>query len=214
MRMTPARKTTGLGDSRESNEQTYWRRQICAQWVLAAGTWLAFAAAAIYAGFAHQQVTAMNQTNRQTHDALVVTERAYVMVRGQSDRVEDLQPGKIPHTTLAINNTGHTPAYHLTAVDVLEIVAWPLPPTAHFKTFVSKKETTVFSGAPLGLPLNTKEILSQDAFDNLQANVWRPCAWGTITYETFDTWHYTNFCLCYDPKGTPPEYCPYHNDAD
>jgi hypothetical protein len=157
---------------------------------------------------------AMLTNNKQTQTALEVTERAYIVVKSVSDQIDDLQPGKIPHTTLAINNTGHTPAYHLAVVDVLEIVSWPLPATAHFKTFVSKNENTVFSGAPLGLPVNTNEMLSQKAFDNIQANVWRPCAWGTVTYETFDRWHYTNFCLCYGPKGVPAEYCPYHNDAN
>lgn len=144
-----------------------------------------------------------------------VTERAYVVAKALDDNVSDLQVGKTPSVRLAMENEGHTPAYHVMATQVLEVALSKFPKQATFKSDQTREnEVTIFSGVPLGMSASEKHPMTQIEFDGVKSGIYRACAWGNITYEdAFKVSHYTNFCLCYS-SSPPAVYCPYHNDAN
>jgi hypothetical protein len=144
-----------------------------------------------------------------------VTERAYVVAKSLDNDVRDLQVGKTPWVQLAMDNEGHTPAYHVMGTQVLEVALSQFPKKATFKRNQTREnEATIFSGVPLGMVASEKHPLTQIELDGIKSGKYRACAWGDITYEdAFGVSHYTNFCLCYS-SSPPAVYCPYHNDAE
>jgi hypothetical protein len=84
-------------DQHRAKEESYWNRQVFWQWITALATIAAFAAAAVYAYLAHEQV-------QLTSDSLRLTQRAYVNV---SPPIGDALGGTI---VLPIDNTGRLPA--------------------------------------------------------------------------------------------------------
>jgi hypothetical protein len=144
-----------------------------------------------------------------------VIERAYIVVKPTDDTVRDLAVGKIPWVQLAMDNDGHTPAYHVKGTQLLQVVQYPLPKEAQFKQGpIDANEVTIFPNAPLGMPTMQNHPLTQTELDRINNGIYRACAWGTLTYEdAFNASHYTNFCLCYS-ASPPSTYCPYHNDAN
>jgi hypothetical protein len=112
-----ARKTQGFG-AREPpptaeraaadkrNAQQYPLATLISQWLTTIFTGLAFAAAAVYADYAMQQVRQTIASNHNAISALHVSERAYITADAPV-----LDP-MAKFATMSINNLGHIPCPH------------------------------------------------------------------------------------------------------
>lgn len=102
-----------LAYATERKRSAEHKQNLCVQWVIGSGTWIAVFAASVYACIAAYQLCAMRQQVRISQQTLVATERAYVNV--QDVKVTSFKIGEIPEAQAFYKNAGLTPATYLLA---------------------------------------------------------------------------------------------------
>jgi hypothetical protein len=202
-------------DEHRTKEERYWKLQVRWQKATTIVTGLAVLVAAIYAGFARQQVTAMrNAVTEQTgatqaaKDAADAAKAANVIAQESTERDLRAYVAGVPtfifsfdaeHLTkikFAIINSGKTPAYEETHQAEIIICPNPLPPGYVFPPIggSSSPPIALFPNVPFYGTKISDKCFTADEIDGVRKGSMAIYVFGEIHYrDAFQKERWTKF---------------------
>jgi hypothetical protein len=193
----------------ERQRRTNDNRQYCLQILLTIGTWLAFLAAAVYAGIAAYQFGQMKVAAKAAKDAattasdaLTKVQRAFIFAESIRCDIVNIPNGGISGMTCVVNwkNSGNTPTKVLHLHTNIESFRKPLPDNFTFPDLWRKgdphinKSVVIWPNSPSGSNvggLTNAELLSW-AKGHRYLYVWGWARYRDIFDKTPE--HVTKFC--------------------
>lgn len=165
--------------------------------------------AAVVGGIYYLQLVAMRGQLRIMNRS----ERAYVSVDAAEFRNYETD---LPIAVLKVSNQGHSPATNLRHQVQGALCQYPAPPKSSDPLIDEgdiQNDGSLFNGSPNYFPAR---IHLKEGDRDLIKTSRRMCIWGSVTYDTLEITHRTQFCFIYGGDILPDlaEHCPYHNESD
>lgn len=209
-------------EAEKAERKTRWERDHRQQVLLTWGTWLAFIAAAVYAGIAAYQV-------RENRRALIISERPYMMVakHKRMDTILELPSEHQIFVNLWWVNYGKSPAVNATQVGEVFVGADAMEQAdayfAHLGDRPLTNKSLIYTFPPT-VPADIEHdtqfstLKSSQTLNDDQLKAIEPLKFGFVVasrmeyYDMFGNRYWTDSCVSHFPNGTMP-HCPKHNEV-